>query len=82
MCKQCIDAARKYFPGISDSDVIDLLWENTSYPAGDARHIEKHLRRLSKRSRGNLVRARWIDHYSQDREYARMKRHKAEAHNA
>ena len=45
MCKQCADAIEKYFPGISDKDKSDLLWNATAFPF-DAESVEQQLSTL------------------------------------
>lgn len=43
MCQQCLDAAKKHFPGHTDSEYNELLWSATAFPFAPPDHIERQL---------------------------------------
>jgi hypothetical protein len=57
MCQKCLDAVRKYWPGLSSEDMNTLLWEGTAFPFGSGDVIAGQLKKLAERSGRDLEKA-------------------------
>ena len=43
MCQQCVDAKADLFPDATHEQFMNILWEHTCFPFGDADQVRKHL---------------------------------------
>ena len=42
-CRTCFDAARRHFPAVNESDVLELLFSATAYPLAGCEETERQL---------------------------------------
>lgn len=54
MCDRCIEAVKKYYPGLFEDSYSDLLMSATSFPFGSPEYIEKQLIELRLNTDGTV----------------------------
>ncbi len=50
MCQQCFDAIRHHWPDLPRKDYGRLLFEATSYPAGDGEQVARQVAEMAEKS--------------------------------
>ncbi len=62
MCIVCANAVRKYFPLLTPSQQLEILWCGTAFPAGCGERVDEQLAELEQKSNGNFEDAMRITH--------------------
>lgn len=68
-----VELVQQHWPGISDTDANEVLWNATCFPLGDAATIEEQIKEAYIKGQGNVGQAIAV---VEDEMFEEFKRHK------